>query len=169
MVISSGRQHALAVALAQDGHYPLAEALGFLVVQIARQAEGVATEIDEILQRFGTLLGCADDGDSGAWPHLGDAGPQVLLDDLALCGELADAAVGLGGRKAFADEGLLRLAGVTHQLMRELPRLLLALSTDDLQAHAEADVVCTAMLGGHPADLGHVGADALVGIAPEQM
>src|SRR5262245_23640597 len=86
---SSCRQHALAVAFAQDRHHPLAETLGLLVVQVAREAEGVASEIDEILQGLGALLGGADDGDACARPHLGDARPQVALDDLALGRELA--------------------------------------------------------------------------------
>src|SRR4030095_1712924 len=142
-----GRQHAFAIALAQDGHHPLAEALGLLVVQVARETERVAAEVDEVLQGIGALLGRADHGEACARTHLGDAGPQVALDDLALGGELAHPAVGLGAGEALLDEGLLRLAGVTHQLVGELPRLLLGLPADDLQAHAEADVAFAAVAG----------------------
>src|SRR5258708_31516294 len=76
------RQHALAIGLAQDRHHPFAEALGLLVVQVARQAERMTAEIDEVLQGLGALLGRADDGDAGARPYLGDAGEQVALDDV---------------------------------------------------------------------------------------
>src|SRR5260221_4617309 len=77
------RQHPLAIALAQDRHHPFAEAFGLLVVQVARQAEGMTAEVDEVLQGFGALLGRADDGDAVARPYLGDAGEQVALDDIA--------------------------------------------------------------------------------------
>src|SRR5262245_58558773 len=107
--MSLSRQHALAIAVTQDGHHPLAEALGLLVVQIAREAEGMAAEIDEVLQGLGALLGRADDGDARARPYLGDAGPQIALDDLALGRQLAHPAVGLGGREALLHERLLGL------------------------------------------------------------
>src|SRR5207302_10805774 len=102
-----GCEHALAIVVAQDRHYPFAEALGLLVVQVARQAERVAAEIDEILKRRRALLGRADDGDAGARPHLGDAGEQVALDDLATRRELAHAAVRFRGGEALLHECLL--------------------------------------------------------------
>src|SRR3954447_8199170 len=89
----SRREHALAIAVAQDRHHPFTEALGLLVVQVAREAERVAAEIDEVLQRRRALLGRADDGDARTGPHLGDAGPQVALDDLALGRKLAHPAI----------------------------------------------------------------------------
>src|ERR1700704_3191152 len=39
----------------------------------------------------------------------------------------------------------------------------------DRQPHAEADLLLAAVRGGHRLYLRHVGADSLVGIAPEQM
>src|SRR5258708_35399456 len=124
------RQHALAIAVAQDRHHPFAEALGLLIVQVARQAERMAAKVDEVLKGLGALLGRADDGDARARPYLGDAGEQVALDDLAARRELAHAAIGLRGGEALLHESLLRLAGMTHQLVRERPGLLLGLAAD---------------------------------------
>ena len=120
-------------------------------------------------KRVGALLGRADDRDAGARPHLGDAGEQVLLDHVAGRRQLAHAAVGFGGGEALLHERLLRVARMGDELVREIPCFLLGLAADDLQAHAEADVVLAAVRRGHGADLGHVGADALVGVAPEQV
>ena len=66
-------------------------------------------------------------------------------------------------------ELLLAFAGMLDQPMGELPGFLLGRPADDLQAHAEADLLLAAVLRRHRADLGHVGADALVGVAPEEM
>ena len=46
------------------------EALGLRVVQVARQAERVAADVDVLLQHVGALLGIADDADAGAGPRL---------------------------------------------------------------------------------------------------
>ena len=58
------RHQAVPIALGEDRPDQPAETLGFLVVQIAGQAERMATCIDELLQRVRTLRGIADDSDS---------------------------------------------------------------------------------------------------------
>ena len=58
---------------------------------------------------------------------------------------------------------------MSHQFVREVPRFLLGRPADDLQAHAKADVLLATVPRGHALNLCHVGADALVGVAPEEM
>src|SRR5438105_14514009 len=60
------RRPPAAIFLGQNGPDQAAEALGFLVMQIAGQAEGMTAGTDELLQRVGALGGIADDGDAGA-------------------------------------------------------------------------------------------------------
>ena len=64
---------------------------------------------------------------------------------------------------------LLPLGGVAHQRVGGLPCVALVLAADDLQPHAEADVVLAAVAFGHGPDLVDVGADPLRQVAPEQM
>jgi hypothetical protein len=60
------RRPTAAIVFGENGTDQPAKPLGFLVVQIAGQAERVAPGVDELLQRIGALRGIADDGDAGA-------------------------------------------------------------------------------------------------------
>ena len=139
-----------AIVLRQDRADQPAETLGLLVVQIAGQAERVAAGVDELLQRVGALRGIADHGDAGARTHLGDAGPQMRQQQIAvLAGELLHALVGLRFVVERLHLLLLPLGGVAHQLVGGLPGVLLVLAADHLQPHAEADLVLAAMRARH--------------------
>src|SRR3954447_19592677 len=83
------RRPPAAIFLGEKGPDQPAETLGLLVMQIAGQTERMATGIDELLQRVGALDGVADDGNAGARTDLGDAGPQMRQQQVAmLAGEL---------------------------------------------------------------------------------
>src|SRR3546814_20012626 len=69
--------HAPRVPLREERAHEPGEALGLGVVQIARQAEGVAAEVDELLQRTGALLRVADDGDASSRPNARAARPEM--------------------------------------------------------------------------------------------
>ena len=53
-------------------------------MQIAGQAKGMAAGVDELLQRIGALRGVAEHGDPGTGPNLGDAGPQMRQQQVAV-------------------------------------------------------------------------------------
>src|SRR5690242_2682911 len=88
------RRPPAAIVLGENGTDQPAETFGLLIMQIAGQAEGMAAGIDELLQRIGALDGIADDGDAGARTDLGDAGPQMRQQEVAmLAGKLLHAQV----------------------------------------------------------------------------
>ena len=164
------RRQPAAIVLGEDRADQPAETLGLLVVQIAGQAERMAAGVDELLQRVGALRGIADDGDAGAGPDLGDAGPQMRQQQIAmLAGELLHALVGLRLVVERLHLLLLPLGGVAHQDVGGLPGVPFVLAADHLQAHAEADRVFATMGPRHLPDLGDVRGDPLRQVAPEQM
>ena len=127
------RQHAAPVTLRQQRPHPLSEAGRFRIVQIARQAERRAPQIDELLQRIGALPRVAHDDDPGAGPHPRHAGPKMRADQLAmLARKLLHALVGDGIGVMGADEPSLRLGHVAHQFMRRIPCLGFGLAAEDL-------------------------------------
>src|SRR6266850_5342944 len=138
------------IVLGENRTYQPAEALGLLVVQIAGQAERMAAGIDELLQRLGALDGIADHGDAGAGANLGDAGPQMRQQEIAmLARKLLHAQVRFRFVVKCLDFLLLPLGGVAHQLIGGLPGVRFVFAADHLQAHAEADIVFAAMRARH--------------------
>src|SRR5450631_4011869 len=90
------RRQPAAIVLGEYRAYQPAEALGLLVVQVAGQAKRMAAGVDELLQCVSALRRIADDGDPGAGPDAGDAGPQMRQQEIAmLAGELLYTLVGL--------------------------------------------------------------------------
>ena len=139
-------------------------------MQIAGQAERMTAGIDELLQRIGALDGIADDGDAGARTDLGNAGPQMRQQEVAvLAGELLHAQVRFRFVVQRLDFLLLPLGGVAHQLIGGLPGVRFVFAADHLQPHAEADVVFAAMRARHFPDLGDIRRDLFRQVAPEQM
>ena len=114
--------------------------------------------------------GIADDGDAGTGTNLGDPGPQMRQQQVAmLAGKLLHAQVRLRLVVKCLDFLLLPLGGVAHQLIGGLPGIRLVLSADHLQPHAEANLVFAAMRARHLPDLGNVRGDLFRQVAPEQM
>src|SRR5215207_3749453 len=164
------RRPPAAIVLGEDGTDQPAETLSLLVMQIAGQAEGMAAGIDELLQRVGALDGITDDGDAGARTDLGDAGPQMRQQEVAmLAGKLLHTQVRFRLVVERLDFLLLPLGGVAYQLIGGLPGVRLVLAADHLQPHAEADVVFAAMRARHLPDRGDVRGDLFRQVAPEQM
>ena len=100
----------------------------------------MAAEVDEVLQRVGALLGITEDGDAGAgrtWVMPVNrlrsitSPPAASSRTRRLASEVAKRSL----TKAFC------ASLVGDQPVGEVPRLLLGLAADDLQAHAEADLV----------------------------
>src|SRR5260370_33687359 len=73
-----------AIGLGEDWTDQPSEALGFLVMQIARQAKRLTAGIDELLQRVSALPGVADHRDPGAGPDPGDASPRMRQQQIAM-------------------------------------------------------------------------------------
>ena len=130
----------------------------------------MAAGVDELLEGVGALLGIADHRDAGAGPHLGDAGPQMRHQEIAvLAGQFLHAPVGFRLVVERLHLLLLPLGGVAHQHVGGLPRVRFVFAADHLQPHAEADGVFPVIRPRHLPDLGDIGGDALRQVAPEQM
>src|SRR6202171_3188614 len=95
--VAALRRQPAAIGLGEDWPDHPSETLGFLVMQIARQAKRMTAGIDELLQCVGALPWVADHRDPGAGPHPGDAGPQMRQQQIAMfAGELLHPPVGRG-------------------------------------------------------------------------
>ena len=139
-------------------------------MQIARQAERMAAQVDVLLQRVSALLRVAHHRDTRARTHLRDAGPQMRRDQFAVGQrQFLDSSVRRRTAVVLADKSGLRVGHTGHQRMGRLPGFILGLAADDLQAHAEADVVLAAVARSTFADVAHVGGDRLGRVAPEQV
>src|SRR5216683_4948572 len=140
------RYQPAAIGLGEDWADQPPEALGFLVMQIARQAKRMTAGIDELLQRVSALPGVADHRDPGAGPDPGDASPQMRQQQIAMfAGKLLHPLIGHRVVIERLHLLLLPLGRVAHQCIGGLPRVLFILAADHLQPHAESDVVVAAV------------------------
>ena len=102
----------------------------------------MASNVDIALDCFRALFGCPHYNDASAGTRLGEAGPHMWGDHLAvLLGKLTHPLVGDRIGEMRPNNFALSVGNIAHQAFRDIPRLLLVLPADNLQPHAEADVV----------------------------
>ena len=130
----------------------------------------MASNVDIALDCFRALFGCPHDNDTSAGTRLGEAGPHMWGDHLAvLLGKLTHPLVGDRIGEMRPNNFALSVGNIAHQAFRDVPRLILVLPADNLQPHAEADVVGAAVLSGKCAHFCNVSFHALNRIPPEEM
>jgi len=150
-------------------HHPLTKRCGFSVVRFRRRHR-VAPQIDEFCKCRRTGRGrrprrCRRPGST----RVDLAGPQMRLDGLAIAAQLAPRRLASrrakrSSRKAFAP----RWRGDTSSCVRT-PTLPSRLAGERAEAPCRSDVILAPRDGRPGRGYRPVGADALVGIAPEEM
>jgi hypothetical protein len=100
----------------------------------------MTSDVDELLQLGRALLGVANDGEPCARPDAGNGSPQMRRGEVAvLARELLHVLIGYRLREQRL---YIPLLGCTlHQRLDGLPRIGLLIMADDLQPHAETDLV----------------------------